>query len=62
MAVKAQQPQGTSSTDRIEKRIVLRPPPARVWLAITIAEQFGTWFRIKLEGEFAPGQTLARQG
>ena len=58
MAVKAQQSQGTSSTDRIEKRLVLRAPRARVWRALTLAEQFGTWFGVKLDGEFAPSQTI----
>ena len=43
-----------SSTDRIEKEIVLRAPRARVWRALTQAKEFGTWFRVKLEGEFAP--------
>jgi uncharacterized protein YndB with AHSA1/START domain len=44
------------STDRIEKKIHLRAPRARVWRAITDAEEFGTWFRVKLEGRFAEGQ------
>ena len=47
-----------TSTDRIEKRIFLRAPRARVWRAITNAEEFGTWFRVKLEGAFVAGQTV----
>lgn len=58
MAVNAQQSQSPTSTDRIEKRIVLRAPRARVWRALTIAEQFGAWFGMKLDGEFVPGQTI----
>src|SRR5262245_7901996 len=58
MAVKAQQAQSTTSTDRIEKRIVLRAQRTRVWRALTIAEQFGAWFGMKLEGEFAAGKTV----
>ena len=58
MAVKAQKPQSTTSTDRIAKRIVLRAPRSRVWRAIAIAEQFGEWFRMKLDGEFAAGRTI----
>jgi uncharacterized protein YndB with AHSA1/START domain len=46
------------STDRIEKSIVLRAPRARVWRAIADAQEFGTWFRVKLEGAFAPGATV----
>ena len=43
------------STDRIEKKVLLRTPRARVWRALTDAEEFGAWFRVKLEGAFAPG-------
>jgi uncharacterized protein YndB with AHSA1/START domain len=43
------------STDRIEKTIVLRAPRSRVWRAIANAEEFGAWFRVRLEGAFAPG-------
>ena len=46
------------STDRIEKSIVLRAPRARVWRALTDAREFGTWFRVQLDGEFAPGATV----
>jgi uncharacterized protein YndB with AHSA1/START domain len=43
------------TTDRIEKKVVLRAPRSRVWRAITNAAEFGTWFGVKLEGAvFAP--------
>jgi uncharacterized protein YndB with AHSA1/START domain len=45
-------------TDRIEKTIVLRATPTRVWRALTTAAEFGAWFRVKLDGEFAPGRTI----
>jgi uncharacterized protein YndB with AHSA1/START domain len=45
-----------TSTDRIEKQVLLRAPRSRVWRALTDAEQFGTWFRAKLETGFAVGQ------
>ena len=61
MAVNAQQSQSPTSTDRIEKHMVLRAPRARVWRALTIAEQFGAWFRVKLEREFAAGETIRGQ-
>lgn len=48
----------TASTDRIEKRVVLRAPRARVWRAISTAAEFGAWFRVKLEGAFAAGATI----
>jgi uncharacterized protein YndB with AHSA1/START domain len=44
-----------TSTDRIEKTILLRAPRARVWRAIANAEEFGTWFLVKLAGPFVAG-------
>jgi uncharacterized protein YndB with AHSA1/START domain len=45
-----------SETDKIEKTIVLRAPRSRVWRAISDAREFGTWFRVKLEGPFTVGK------
>ena len=42
--------------DRIEKRIELKAPIARVWRALTDYREFGEWFRVKLDGPFVPGQ------
>lgn len=42
--------------NRIEKRIELKAPLARVWRAITDYREFGEWFRVKLDGPFVPGQ------
>jgi uncharacterized protein YndB with AHSA1/START domain len=42
--------------DRIERRIELKAPVARVWRALTDYREFGEWFRVKLDGPFAPGQ------
>jgi uncharacterized protein YndB with AHSA1/START domain len=42
--------------DRIEKRIALKAPVSRVWRALTDYREFGEWFRVRLEGPFAPGQ------
>jgi uncharacterized protein YndB with AHSA1/START domain len=45
-----------SETDRIEKKILLRAPPARVWRALTDPAELGTWFGAKLPpGAMAPG-------
>ena|SRR5437016_8224161 len=44
------------TTDRIEKKILLRAPRARVWRALTEAAEFGTWFRVALDSGFAVGQ------
>jgi len=43
---------------RIEKKIVLRAPRSRVWRALTNADEFGAWFRVKLEGAFAVGKSV----
>jgi uncharacterized protein YndB with AHSA1/START domain len=48
----------TKNTDRIEEKILLRVPRARVWRALTDAEEFGAWFGVKLTGVFAPGATV----
>ena len=45
----------SSSTDRIERKILLRAPRSRVWRALTDSAEFGTWFGVKVEGTFAPG-------
>ena len=42
--------------DRIEKAIELKAPVSRVWRALTDHHEFGTWFRVKLDGPFVPGQ------
>jgi uncharacterized protein YndB with AHSA1/START domain len=44
-----------STTDRIEKTIVIRAARSRVWRALTDSKEFGAWFGVKVAGEFAPG-------
>ncbi|MQA89794.1 MAG: vanillate O-demethylase oxidoreductase VanB [Gemmatimonas sp.] len=58
MSIKAQEAQGRPNTDRIEKRLELRASRSRVWRAITTAEEFGAWFRMNINGEFAEGGTV----
>lgn len=48
-------------SDRIEKRIELKAPVARVWRALTDHREFGEWFRVKLEGPFVAGQVSRGQ-
>jgi uncharacterized protein YndB with AHSA1/START domain len=45
-----------NDTDRIEKRIELNAPVSRIWRALTDHQEFGEWFRVKLDGPFVPGQ------
>jgi uncharacterized protein YndB with AHSA1/START domain len=47
-----------TSSDRIEKKIFLRAPRARVWRALTDAEEFGDWFGVTLDASFAPGMPV----
>ena len=48
-------------SDRIEKRIELKAPVARVWRALTDHREFGQWFRVKLEAPFQPGRVSRGQ-
>lgn len=51
-----------SSTDRIEREVVIRAPRARVWRALTQPQEFGAWFGVKLDAlQFAPGQSCQGQ-
>src|SRR6478752_9509905 len=43
-------------SDRIEKRMEIAAPVARVWKALTDHREFGEWFRVKLDGPFVPGR------
>lgn len=45
-------------TDRIEKQTLLRAPRSRVWRALTQAKEFGAWFRVELDGDFAVGKRV----
>jgi len=48
-------------SERIEKRMELRAPVARVWRAISDPREFGTWFRVNIEGPFIPGREAQGQ-
>ncbi|HSZ15729.1 MAG TPA: SRPBCC family protein [Terracidiphilus sp.] len=48
-------------SDRIEKRIELNAPVARVWQALTDYREFGAWFRVKLEEPFVVGKVARGQ-
>lgn len=41
--------------DRIEQVVELDAPVPRVWRALTDFEEFGQWFKVKLDGPFRPG-------
>jgi len=49
----------TAVSDRIQRRIEVKAPRARVWQAISSEQEFSEWFGIKvLEGTFLPGTTV----
>lgn len=49
-------------TDRIEKEILIKAPPSRVWQALSNAEEFGEWFGVALNGKtFTVGQHVQGQ-
>ncbi len=46
----------TTTTDRIQKKVLLKAPRARVWKAISDPMEFGNWFKVDMSGvKFAPG-------
>ena len=47
--------------DRIEKSIELMASVERVWCALTDHEEFGEWFRVKLDGPFVVGDVSRGQ-
>ena len=46
------------SSDRIEKKILLRAPRKRVWRALADSTEFGSWFGLKFDGPFTPGTSI----
>lgn len=42
----------------IEKELLLRATKTRIWHALTDAGEFGTWFRVNLEGPFEVGSSV----
>jgi uncharacterized protein YndB with AHSA1/START domain len=48
----------SSTTDRIEKKILLKAPLARVWRALSDSTEFGAWFGMRFDGPFRPGATM----
>jgi uncharacterized protein YndB with AHSA1/START domain len=48
-------------SDKIEKRIELDAPVAKVWRALTDHREFGAWFRVKIEAPFVVGNVAQGQ-
>lgn len=46
------------STDRIEKKVLLKAPLDRVWRAISDSTEFGRWFGVTFDGPFVAGENV----
>ena len=46
------------STDRIEKKLLLKAPRSRVWRAISDSKEFSHWFGVKFDEPFVPGKAM----
>jgi uncharacterized protein YndB with AHSA1/START domain len=44
--------------DFIKKNVLLHAPRARVWRALTDAQEFGSWFGVRLDGPFVQGKSV----
>ena len=48
-----------TSTDRIERKVLINAPRSRVWRAISSAAEFGDWFGVNFKGKaFAEGKHI----
>src|SRR5260370_35730945 len=51
-----------TSTDRIERKILLKAPLARVWRGLSDAKEFGDWFGVDFKGKtFVAGKPVKGQ-
>jgi len=51
-----------TSTDSIERKILLKAPRARVWRALSDAKEFGDWFGVDFNGKaFITGKPVRGQ-
>ncbi|MGJ9416316.1 SRPBCC family protein [Massilia sp. CMS3.1] len=49
----------STSTDPIERSILIKAPRARVWRALADTTEFGSWFGVNLPGQaFVPGAQM----
>jgi uncharacterized protein YndB with AHSA1/START domain len=48
-----------TSTDRIERKVIINAPRARVWRALSDAGEFGDWFGVNFKGKtFVAGKHI----
>ncbi len=42
----------STSSNTIEKTLILKAPQGKVWHALTDHEAFGAWFRVRIDAPF----------
>jgi uncharacterized protein YndB with AHSA1/START domain len=48
-----------TATDRIERKVLIKAPRARVWRAVSDAGEFGDWFGVNFKGKtFVAGEHI----
>src|SRR5262245_44994675 len=47
-----------ATPDRIEKKVLLNAPRARVWKALTDSREFGQWFGVHFDSPFKAGTVI----
>ena len=52
-------PTTPTTSDRIEKQVILAAPRSRVWRALTDVAQFNAWFGVSLAAPFTPGAEVS---
>jgi uncharacterized protein YndB with AHSA1/START domain len=51
-------PETPTTSDRIEKQVLLRASRSRVWRALVDSKQFGAWFGLALDAPFVAGESI----
>src|ERR1700727_3924788 len=52
----------SASTDRIERKILLKAPRSRVWRGLSAPKEFGAWFGVDFKGAaFVAGRPVKGQ-
>lgn len=51
----------STSSNTIEKTLILKAPQGKVWHALTDHEAFGAWFRVRIDAPFVAGERSTGQ-
>ncbi len=50
-----------TSTDRIERKVLINAPRARVWRALSDAGEFGDWFGVNFKASLCGRKAYCRE-